>query len=52
MPRSRPEWRGKTDDDPVPPRVRLRIFERMTAAAPAVIADRSRGSLPRSPCPS
>ena len=26
--RSVPEWRGKTDDDAIPPRVRLRIFER------------------------
>jgi hypothetical protein len=24
--RSRPEWIGKTDDDPVPPRVKIRIF--------------------------
>ena len=28
MSRSVPEWRGKTDDSPVPLRVRLRIFER------------------------
>lgn len=28
MSRSLPEWRGKHDDSPVPPRVRLRIFER------------------------
>lgn len=28
MPRSVPEWIGKTDDSPVPDRVRLRIFER------------------------
>lgn len=28
MTRSVPEWIGKTDDDPIPPRVRLRIFER------------------------
>lgn len=28
MSRSVPEWIGKTDDDPVPPRVRLRVFER------------------------
>jgi len=28
MSRSVPEWCGKTDDDPVPPRVRLRVFER------------------------
>ena len=26
--RSVDEWIGKTDDDPIPPRVRLRIFER------------------------
>jgi 5-methylcytosine-specific restriction endonuclease McrA len=26
MARSVPEWIGKTDDDPVPPRVRLRVF--------------------------
>ena len=28
MPRSVPEWIGKTADTPVPPRVRLRVFER------------------------
>jgi 5-methylcytosine-specific restriction enzyme A len=28
MTRSVPEWRGKTDDAKVPPRVRLRCFER------------------------
>lgn len=28
MPRSVPEWIGKTDDAKVPPRVRIRIFER------------------------
>jgi 5-methylcytosine-specific restriction enzyme A len=28
MPRSLPEWIGVTDDTPVPPRVRLRVFER------------------------
>lgn len=28
MSREIPEWRGKTDDTPAPPRVRLRIFER------------------------
>lgn len=28
MARSVPEWRGKTHDTPVPPRVRLRIFDR------------------------
>lgn len=27
MSRSTPEWIGKTDDTPVPPRVRLRVFE-------------------------
>lgn len=27
MPRRVEEWRGKTDDTPVPPRVRLRVFE-------------------------
>jgi len=27
MPRSTPEWIGKTDDAAIPPRVRLRIFE-------------------------
>lgn len=27
MSREVPEWIGKTDDTPVPPRVRLRIFE-------------------------
>jgi 5-methylcytosine-specific restriction protein A len=26
--RSVPEWIGKTDDTPVPPRVRLRVFEK------------------------
>ena len=28
MPRSTKEWIGKTDDTPVPPRVRVRVFER------------------------
>lgn len=28
MPRSVPEWIGKTDDAPIPPRIRLRIFDR------------------------
>ena len=28
MARSVPEWRGKTDDTPVPPRVRLRVLDR------------------------
>lgn len=28
MSREVPEWRGKTPDTPVPPRVRLRVFER------------------------
>lgn len=28
MSRSLPEWIGKTDDTPVPPRVKLRVFER------------------------
>ena len=28
MPRSVPEWIGKTDDTPVSPRVRLRVLER------------------------
>ncbi len=28
MSRSVPEWIGKTDDQPVPPRVRLRVLER------------------------
>ena len=28
MPRATPEWIGKHDDQAVPPRVRLRIFER------------------------
>ena len=28
MPRSVPEWVGRTDDTPVPPRVRLRVLER------------------------
>lgn len=28
MSRSLPEWIGKTDDTPIPPRVKLRIFER------------------------
>jgi 5-methylcytosine-specific restriction protein A len=28
MARTAPEWIGKTDDTPVPPRVRVRIFER------------------------
>lgn len=26
--RSLPEWIGKTDDTPIPPRVRIRIFEK------------------------
>ena len=28
MARTRPEWIGKTDDDPVPPRVRVRVLMR------------------------
>ena len=28
MTRSVPEWIGKNDDAPIPPRVRLRVFER------------------------
>lgn len=28
MTRSVEEWRGRTDDTPAPPRVRLRVFER------------------------
>lgn len=28
MTRAVEEWRGKTDDTPIPPRVRLRVFER------------------------
>lgn len=28
MPRSVPEWIAKHDDAPIPPRVRLRVFER------------------------
>ena len=28
MSRSVPEWIGRTDDTPVPPRVRVRVFER------------------------
>lgn len=28
MTRSVPEWRGKTDDAAIPPRVRLRVFDR------------------------
>ena len=28
MPRSVPEWEGKTDDTPVPDRVKLRVFEK------------------------
>jgi 5-methylcytosine-specific restriction endonuclease McrA len=28
MPRTTPEWRGKSDDSRIPPRVRLRVFER------------------------
>lgn len=28
MARELPEWIGKTDDTPVPPRVKLRVFER------------------------
>lgn len=28
MTRTTPEWIGKTDDTPVPPHVRLRVFER------------------------
>jgi len=29
MSRELPEWIGKDDDDPVPPRVRLRVFDRL-----------------------
>ena len=28
MPRTSPEWIGKTDDTKVPPRVRIRVFDR------------------------
>lgn len=28
MARSVPEWHGRDDDEPVPPRIRLRVFER------------------------
>ena len=28
MSREVPEWKGKTDDSAIPPRVRLRVFER------------------------
>lgn len=28
MPRSVPEWIGRTDDTAIPPRVRVRVFER------------------------
>lgn len=28
MPRSVPEWIGKTDDTPIPARVKLRVFEK------------------------
>ena len=28
MPRSTDEWIGKTDDAPIPPRIRLRVFDR------------------------
>lgn len=28
MPRSVPEWTGRSDDDAPPPRVRLRVFDR------------------------
>lgn len=28
MTREVPEWRGKTHDTPIPPRVRVRVFER------------------------
>jgi 5-methylcytosine-specific restriction protein A len=28
MVRSVPEWKGKTDDEAVPPRVRVRVFDR------------------------
>lgn len=28
MPRAVPEWRGLTDDQPLPPRVRVRLFEK------------------------
>lgn len=28
MARKVPEWIGKTDDSPIPPRVRIRVFER------------------------
>lgn len=32
MPRSLPEWIGETDDTPIPPRVKLRIFDRFNKA--------------------
>lgn len=28
MPRSLPEWQGRTADSPVPPRVRLRVYDK------------------------
>lgn len=32
MPRSVTEWRGKTPDTPIPPRVRLRVLDRFDKA--------------------
>lgn len=32
MSRTVPEWIGKTDDQPVPPRVKLRVFEKFGKA--------------------
>jgi 5-methylcytosine-specific restriction protein A len=34
MPRSVPEWIGKTDDTPVPDRVKLRVFEKFEGVCP------------------
>lgn len=41
MTRSVDEWIGKTDDTPIPPRVRLRVFER--AKGRCEICDRKLG---------
>lgn len=34
MSRSVSEWRGKTDDDAIPPRVQLRIFQKFSGICP------------------
>ena len=44
MSRSVPEWIGKTDDQAIPPRVRLRIFEKCQGKC-VVCGNSIRGSL-------